>query len=309
MKGPWKWLITITAFILCGCDGDNMTTSSTSTPMTAVQSRIVFGFSGLQPLMGGFHYEGWAIVGGSPVSTGKFNISASGEVASLDGGTLPGGEFTVNADLSSATTVVLTIEPAGDTDTTPAATKIMGGELNSGSASLVVSHGSSLGNNFQSATGNFILATPTNGSGNNELSGVWFLSLAGGGPSAGLQLPTLPDGWAYEGWAVNRGGPISTGTFLDVSATDAMAPFSGPEAGPPFPGEDFLVNAPSGQTFPTNLAGATMVISIEPSPDDSPAPFTLKPLVGSAPGDASDHLTYSLANNSAGFPTGTATVQ
>ena len=116
--------------------------------MTAVQSRIVFGFSGLQPLMGGFHYEGWAIVGGSPVSTGKFNISASGEVASLDGGTLPGGEFTVNADLSSATTVVLTIEPAGDTDTTPAATKIMGGELNSGSASLVVSHGSSLGKQF-----------------------------------------------------------------------------------------------------------------------------------------------------------------
>ena len=249
MKGPWKWLITTTAFILYGC-GDNNTMTTSSTPTTtesAVQSGITFGFSGLQPLMGGFHYEGWAIVGGSPVSTGKFNISASGAIASLEGGIVPGGAFTVNADLSAASTVVLTIEPAGDTDTTPAVTKIMGGELNGGAASLVVSHGSSLGNDFQSATGNFILATPTNGSRNNELSGVWFLSLAGGGPSAGLQLPTLPDGWNYEGWAVTGSGPISTGTFLDASATDDAAPFSGPAAGPPFPGEDFLVNAPSGQ--------------------------------------------------------------
>ena len=62
--------------------------------------------------------------------------------------------------------------------------------------------------------------------------------------------------------------------------------------GPPFPGEDYLVNAPMGLTFPTNLAGGTAVISIEPDPDNSPNPFTLKPLVKMIPADAADHVTY-----------------
>ena len=66
--------------------------------------------------------------------------------------------------------------------------------------------------------------------------------------------------------------------------------------GPPFPGEDFLVNAPSGLTFPADLSDATMVISIEPSPDNSPNPFTLKPLLGKAPMNAQDHFTYPMDN-------------
>lgn len=78
--------------------------------------------------------------------------------------------------------------------------------------------------------------------------------------------------------------------------------------GPPFPGEDYLENAPAGLTFPTDLAGGTAVISIEPFPDDSPAPFTFKPLVGSIPQGADDHVNYDLDNNAAGFPTGTASI-
>ena len=68
------------------------------------------------------------------------------------------------------------------------------------------------------------------------------------------------------------------------------------------------MNAPAGLTFPTDLAGATAVISIEPSPDDAAAPFTLKPLVGAIPVDATDHVTYSMGNQAAGFSTGTATI-
>ena len=70
--------------------------------------------------------------------------------------------------------------------------------------------------------------------------------------------------------------------------------------GPPFPGEDYVTNAPSGQMFPSNLSGATMVISIGPSPDNSPAPLAFKPLVGTAPANAMDHTTYDRMSNLSG---------
>ena len=44
-------------------------------------------------------------------------------------------------------------------------------------------------------------------------------------------------------------------------------------------------------------------------PDDSPAPFAIKPLVGDIPGDAVDHVVYDQANVAAGtLPTGTVTI-
>ena len=125
----------------------------------------------------------------------------------------------------------------------------------------------------------------------------------------GLDLPQLPAGWAYEGWVVIDGTPVTTGRFTAVAGVDQSAPFSGPDSGPPFPGEDFLNNAPQGLSFPTDLAGQVAVISIEPTPDDSASPFALKPLVGEIPQDATDHVDYDLANQSLGFPTGTASIK
>jgi hypothetical protein len=116
----------------------------------------------------------------------------------------------------------------------------------------------------------------------------------------------LPAGWKYEGWTVIDGQPVTTGTFTAVDEMDEAAPFSGVDPGPPFPGEDFLMNAPSGLTFPTDIRGGTAVISIEPDPDNSPAPFVLKPLVGSIAADAMDHFTYDLSQNLGSFPSGTA---
>ena len=69
------------------------------------------------------------------------------------------------------------------------------------------------------------------------------------------------------------------------------------------------MNAPAGLAFPTSLAGGTAVISIEPEPDDSSGPFTLKPLVGAIPGAAVDHVLYDLGLNLASFPTGTAVIR
>ena len=95
--------------------------------------------------------------------------------------------------------------------------------------------------------------------------------------------------------------------FFNGGAADDFDGFSGDQGGPPFPGEDFIVNAPEGVEFPTDLTEATIVISVEPDPDDSPAPFALKPLVSEVADGIGDHQFQSFGAGPAA-PTGTATI-
>jgi hypothetical protein len=274
-----------------GCDDDDATTE----PQTGM---LTLSFTGLENLGSDYAYEGWILVDSSPVTTGVFTVD--------DNGDLSQSTFELPlADLEAATKFILTIEPSPDADPNPASTHVLAGDFSAGSADLVVGDAAALGDDFTSSTGAYILATPTNQSNSDENSGIWFLDPAGA-PDPGLSLPVLPDGWKYEGWAVIDGTPVTTGTFLNVDEADDAAPYSGPSAGPAFPGEDFLFNAPAGLTFPTDLAGGTGVISIEPDPDNSTAPFTLKPLIGDIPANAVDHTPYDMTNNAASFPTGTA---
>ena len=86
--------------------------------------------------------------------------------------------------------------------------------------------------------------------------------------------------------------------------------FSGTEnnAGPPIPGEDFFNNAPTGETFPLDVRGRMVVISVEPVPDNSPAPFLLKPLTAAVPADAATApTTYDFGQNLGSLPTGSVT--
>ena len=160
---------------------------------------------------------------------------------------------------------------------------------------------------FNNVLGEFIVAAPTGtGAAEEEFSGLWFLNNSSGTAVQGLTLPTLEDGWKYEGWVVVDGVALSTGTFTSLNTADEGAPFSGDNDGPPFPGEDFLVNAPTGVTFPTDIRGKTTVISIEPSPDNSAAPFTLKPLAGAIPAILDGVVTIN-SNVTASFPSGTVT--
>ena len=296
----YTFVATLASMLIVAC------TDSTGTPAGQM---LTLSVSGLQPLASGFHYEGWAIIGTTPLSTGKFNVDAQGNIVTLAGAPVAGGIFRADGDLRGASAIVITIEPTGDTDALPAPTHYLAGAVVSGSATLTVGASQALGNDFNAATGKFVLATPTTATTTDEKSGLWFIDLSSGNPAAGLSLPTLPAGWKYEGWAVINGVPVSTGTFTAVNAADDRKPFSGPLAGPPFPGEDFVAAAPSGLTFPTNLSGGTAVVSIEPSPDDSPSPFTLKPLTGAIPAMAADHVTYSMTTQTSGFPRGTAVIR
>lgn len=297
-------------FVLLAAAGTLSLAACDDTTIEPLMETLDLSFVGLEALAGGFHYEGWAIIDGAAVSTGKFNVDGSGALTTVAGTAIPGGSFETGIDLMSSTAIVLTIEPSGDTDTMPSDTHVLAGPVSSGMASLSAGDGAALGNDFLSATGDYILATPTDGAMNNENSGIWFLSLASGSPAVGLSLPTLPAGWAYEGWVVIGGQPVTTGRFTAVDMVDDDDPFSSTMAGPPFPGEDFLVNAPTGLTFPTDIAGGTAVISIEPEPDDSAMPYTLKPLMGGIDAAAVDHVTYAVPNMAATtFPSGSAVIR
>ncbi|WP_046744507.1 anti-sigma factor [Kordia zhangzhouensis] len=270
---------------------------------TPALANLNVNLNGLENLGADFVYEGWIIVNGSPVSTGTFTVN--------DAGNLSRTSFAVNADqLAAATTFVLSIEPAVDPDPAPAATKLLAGDFSGNTATVGLGPVTSSGN-FDNASGVFFLRTPTDeipGTGNNgnDQYGVWF-GTPGMPPTSGLNLPPLADGWKYEGWVVVDGvGPLTTGTFTAFEMMDDSNGFSGTEnnAGPPIPGEDFFLNAPTGFTFPLDVRGRTVVISVEPNPDNSPAPFLLKPLVGTAGNDTAP-ATNNFALNASSFPTGT----
>lgn len=260
---------------------------------TILTSELTLNLSGLETLGSNYVYEGWIIVDGTPVSTGTFTSV-----------TFP-QSFQVNtSDLNSATAFVLSIEPAVDPDPAPADTKLLRGSFTGNTANV----STEIIGDFSNASGAFFLRTPTDETGTNNGNdhyGVWF-GTPGMPPTPNFVLPTLPAGWAYEGWVVGDNGPISTGIFTQFGARDNGNPFSGTQnnAGPPIPGEDFFLNAPAGETFPLDIRGRTVVISVEPVPDDSTAPFVLKPLVGTA-GQATAPATHQFGQNLGSLPTGT----
>lgn len=286
-------------FTSCSNDDD-----AVSQPSTA---NLNLNLQGLESLGPDYVYEGWIMVDGTPLTTGRFSVNANGVLSQ--------SAFEISSELlMDATKFILTIEPNPDPDPNPSAQKLIAGDFNGGSASLSASTEPAIGN-FSDAAGDFFLRTPTDepvGSSNNgnDEYGVWF-GLPGMPPLASLNLPNLPEGWIYEGWVVGDSGPLSTGTFnaLDLMDENAGLPssFGGTEQlGPPLPGEDFFNNAPNGENFPLDLRGRQVVISIEPVPDNSPAPFVLKPLAGMAGMDTAP-ASYMFSLNLSSFPTGTVT--
>jgi hypothetical protein len=253
-------------------------------------------FTGLEELGAEAVYEGWLIVDGAPVSTGTFSV---------DGNGVPSARaFEVGGALARASAFVLTIEPNPDPNPGPSETHLVGGDFAGGAATLTVGHAAALGDNFLGASGSYTLAVPSDTSGNTPYTnGIWWLNPAAG-PGPSLELPTLPSGWVYEGWVVGPSGPVSTGTFTAVHMADSDrgGPAAGGDPTPPFPGQDFV-------SPPTNLVGYAAVISIEPFPDNSPAPFLLKPLVDQSIDDlGAAGLLQSMTNAARTFPTGVAIV-
>lgn len=285
-----KWTYPVLAILLLaavtGCDDDD---DGMMAPTTAT---LTLAVTGLDDLGSDFTYEGWLIVNGSPVSTGTFDVA---------GGVPDQTAFTVGAsDLANASTFVLSIEPSPDQDPAPAATKYLAGNFVQDTATLTVSHAATLGDDFTSAAGPYILNTPSTAADQTDYAaGIWWLDPAEG-PGPTLVLPTLPAGWMYEGWVVGGAGPLTTGRFTMAGGVDSDGggPTAGDDPTPPFPGQDYI------DPLLTLTSGYAAVISIEPEPDNSPAPFTLKPLVDMTIDDPGIGVLQTMANQAAMFPTG-----
>jgi hypothetical protein len=284
MKNKFLSLVALSVLLISCGDDDNNT----------VAPQLKLNLTGLENLGANYKYEGWIVVNGAPVTTGTFTVN--------DAGVLSKTTFDVDATaLANATTFVLSIEPANDTDPAPSNTKYLVGDFSGNSASV----NTGIVGDFSASAGKYLIASPSSMSMMDPFAGVWFINGANG--SAGLNLPALDAGWKYEGWVVKNGTVLSTGKFSNASVSDESANYSGTLASPPFPGEDFVANAPTGVTFPWDLSSATLVISIEPNPDNSDMPFTLKPLSHNVSATPTEGATVDMMKSLTSFPTGTVT--
>lgn len=252
-----------------------------------METGLTLSFGGLEDLGPGWVYEGWLVVDGQPYSSGRFTVNAQGS---------PNADaFAVEPMLlTKASAFVLTIEPDPDPDPGPSAAHLLGGDFMGDAAELSVAHPAALGNDLTGAGGSYILGIPTSDSADDAYqSGIWFTA---------LELPALPEGWIYEGWVVGPDGPMSTGRFngIEEKDSDGAGPAAGPKAGPAIPGQDYL-NPPIDLT-----SDYAAVISIEPEPDNSPAPFALKPLGDTNIEDVGDHVPQAIENQASAVPAGKA---
>lgn len=267
---------------VCGKDARDAWCGLSPQQSTPKRAELVMRYVGLEPLGPDYVYEGWIITSAGPISSGRFEVSQSDETFSFD---------VLESDARDSTAFVLTIEPKFNDDPAPAATHILAGDYSGFVSNLGVQHPAALGTFFGEAAGSFILAAPSDPNA-SYANGVWWLDPAGPAPT--LNLPTLPGGWVYEGWVVTDRGPISTGRFTSVEGADSdgAGPQAGPEPTPPFPGQDFV-------NPPIDLVGATMVITVEPEPDNASGPFTMKPLAGVASDPGRPGVLQSMMNQAA----------
>jgi hypothetical protein len=188
----------------------------------------------------------------------------------------------------------------------------LGGDLEGGSAVFTTESWLAFDVSLSEAAGRFVLGTPTDSDPENETSGIWFLDPSSGSPLPGLNLPEAPVGWDYEGWVMVQGQPVSTGKFFAGDEKDSGDPYSGTEPAPTFPGEDFLAQAPNGLTFPADLSGTSVFVTMEPWDTwdtEAQSPFFLRILEAQIPAEPVSGTPYDMTPRTDLLPSGTATVQ
>ncbi len=186
---------------------------------------------------------------------------------------------------------------------------ILSGRIKDGNCVFDVGEKADQMNNISAV---FTLSTPTNGPGTDELSGVWFIDslLTAAVPVAGLKLPVLYSGWRYEGWVEINGTYVSTGRFTNPKAADLFKGYSSTSAGYSFPGEDFLLNAPAGLTFPTDLSGKNVFISLEWNNGKTSGSTPSKILFSAAiPNSAQSGVSYTMQRQNNLVPNGTGVIK
>jgi hypothetical protein len=279
-------------------------------------SIVTLAVNGLQKIVGGLNYHAWLVVGDASNYGGYpllvFNIDDEGRMVDPAVDTVLSGPYEVGVAADAVLGLAVTLEITNVLLASSSFTFILGGEMIDGVANLTAEDWIAFNRDLSDADGQFVLFSPTDEDPTNELSGIWFLDSSETLYRQGLILPEAPNGWNYEGWIEVGGHTLSTGKFLFPNLPDSTANFSGPLEGPSFPGEDFLVDPPEGLTFPLDLSGGTVFVTVEPEgewdafPDE---PFYIRLLEGTIPENPVAMVLYGMTSLVSELPTGTATVQ
>lgn len=283
-----------------GCDSDSGTESD------APKLRMTVDTDNLKPLQDGFTYKVWAKVGFEYYSTEGFNVTETGQFLTQVG-EFRDKSFVLDADLTDAEVVFITVEGKSSTSNAPSKSIVMAADVTGNVSQLSSSHSLALGGSIAGQSGQLTILTTSDVDTSNDEHGVWFLTVSNGVMSPGLSLPTLNEGWKYEGWVDVGGHRFTTGKFVSNTRNDEFQPHSYNDV-PLFPGEDFLLNPPDGVVFPLNLSGAVVTITVEPNADDSFDPYGIKVLSATLPASIQAGSVHPLTSANAVFPTASVTI-
>lgn len=235
----------------------------------------------------------------------------------LFSGDAENGTLTYNSEkplrmLQTAQLFWVTIERKSLLDTLPPTApvnsrKILGGRFVNGGCNLGIGENIF---NFDISSAVYNLLTPTDSLNANPLSGIWFVDSLDQVIAPGLDLSELFGGWRYEGWVEINGILISTGRFSSPRGTDQANLYGSTLPPLPFPGEDFIANPPAGVTFPINLSGAKVYITLEVN-DNRNAGTSAGIIIyeGTIPNPAESRVTYNMANTNPSLPLGNAFIK
>jgi hypothetical protein len=310
------YIIAFKCFLLSGCEENEIL--SPDSQVTQVEINI----NALKALGDSAWYEGWLVWGEEDIyhSLGVFRVDEQGSLSKT--------KFDVNLGyLQESKKFILTIEQDDipgfivNTTTTPETTvfdsvkgpstyHILAATFMANSGELSIGHEDILDFNFISASGSYVLATPSDTLNLNPKSGVWFVAEDTlGNIIKGLNLPPVPSGWSYQGWVKIDGIVVSTGKFRNPGRADNdIQYYDTLSTGYNFPGEDFLLDAPVGLAFPLDLSthNTEIYITLEPKrPANCNNPFdTIMPLYTALTGNTQPGVFYSLENNLSSLPFG-----
>ena len=288
-------------------------------------TRLVADFNGLQTLGDSAWYEIWLVWQDGSVE----NIQTAGVFSVDEQGVLSKTSFDISAGyVQSGLKVFLTIEEDDvpgmrfnfsaigdstviDTIFEPSIYKIMAANIAGNVGHLTVGHKDLNDFDYLLGSGKYMLDTPTDINGTHPESGIWFVSTDSAEQIvAGLDLPSCFGQWRYEGLVNLEGKMLSTGKFINPIKPDGSKQYSDTTGTAyPFPGEDFLINAPEAVTFPTNLKGKNVLIQLHPPyPKRSQEPFTAIPLSVLIPSNAEIGTVLDFQNTADTFPSGTVNI-
>ncbi len=292
-----KFLFIALVFLLLSCEDNSLVDNSGSATISQL---------GVLPVLpSNYQYQVWLQVGGNAVLVGSFTQSSENPVSEKT------FENIDTYDLAEANGVAISIENTSGSQSMSDFVLLFGSFEGNYSAQLKMDQYPAIGaiSNEIPISAQYILATPTTPSTNDENDGIWFVNNSTGNIEPGLNLNFgLTNGeLQYQAWLQFEGTSgnseyLNMGKFNANNVSDDSNVFTPYQDNiPNFPGEDFIA-VPSGMTidlpedsFPLEVREKTVII--QPTPidfNDSEKPFGIPFLSSTINSDAQPNTNYSM---------------